>query len=85
MAHPLTDEITAEIAHSGYIDDYGHYNYTENDLRAVADWQLEQVIKWLKSQEDYPGTLYYELPTLDCECIECALRHAMRPTIQEDS
>jgi hypothetical protein len=46
--HPLTDDIIADIAHGGYIDDYCKYHYVENDLRAAADWQLEQVIEWMK-------------------------------------
>ena len=67
MTHPLTDMDTSQPI------------TIEDAMRIAADWQLEQVIEWLKSQENYPGTLYYELPTLDCESIECALRHAMRP------
>ena len=80
MTHPLTEKLLTQF---GIPDDRcveGERVFFDDDMRAAADWQLEQVIEWLKSQEDYPGTLYYELPTLDCESIECSLRHAMRPT-----
>ena len=46
MTHPLTDEIGYQItihstdAQGNLLDAYG-------DLRAAADWQLEQVIEWL--------------------------------------
>tara|TARA_X000000368_G_scaffold4734_2_gene3642 strand:+ start:208 stop:528 length:321 start_codon:yes stop_codon:yes gene_type:complete len=76
MTHPLTDKICLAIDDNSMIDEDDWMGY----MRAGADWQMEQVIEWLKSQENYPGTLYYELPTLDCESIECAVRHAMRPT-----
>ncbi len=45
MTHPLTDEMMSKI--HGNPDKPGH-SYDENDMRAVADWQLEQVIKWAK-------------------------------------
>ena len=81
MKHPLTDEICYAI------DDNPSMKTSSwrDCMRAGADWQLEQVMQWLRSQQDYSGTLYYELPTPDCECIECALTHAMRPTTQEDN
>jgi len=75
MSHPLTDDIIAEIAHSGYIDDYCQYHYVENDLRAAADWQLEQVIAWLDDTDcDDPQETAQRL------------KQAMRPTTtQEDN
>ena len=72
--HPLTDE----IFHREFLP---KYCYTENDLRLVADWQLEQVTKWLKSNTaDYVG--------LDCffltESFLDDFKKAMRPiTTQE--
>ncbi len=39
--HPLTDE----IIHREFLP---KYCYTENDLRLVADWQLEQDAEWWK-------------------------------------
>ena len=41
MTHPLTDEIIDKITVDG--QQYC-YPYDENDMRAAADWQLEQVI-----------------------------------------
>ena len=88
MKHPLTDKIIEEEL----LDDQDELlyrtcfpqSYYEGDFRAGADWQLEQVMKWLKSQKDYPGSDYYDLSTL--ESIECSLRQAMRPTnTQEDN
>ena len=69
MTHPLTDMDTSQPI------------TIEDAMRIAADWQLEQVMKWLKSQKDYPGSDYYDLSTL--ESIECSLRQAMRP--QEDN
>jgi len=45
--HPLTDDIIRYDKKLG-CQDFGTWIYTENDLRAVADWQLEQVIRWAK-------------------------------------
>ena len=72
--HPLTDEVIEEIAHSGYIDDYGRYNYAANDLRAAADWQLEQVIKFMKERERMFGG----------DGMISILEDAMRPLTQEN-
>jgi len=71
--HPLTDEIIEEIAHSGYIDDYGRYNYAADDLRAVADWQLEQVLKWLNE------TILERGCSFEAVNIPEELQEAMRP------
>ena len=78
MTHPLTDKIIDQIQmrHGG--PRYGCYP----DFRAVADWQLERVIEWVKTQTDYSGTFYYEALG-DIETIEDALMRAMRP--QEDN
>ena len=91
--HPLTDGIIEEIAHSGYIDDYGCYNYVADDLRAAADWQLEQVVEWLKvnlmkhDNEDYVY-LYDDCSNAYIKETELLkdLQKAMRPTnTQEDN
>ena len=77
MNHPLTDEMCDQIQDSIHPCDPAN-------MRAAADWQLEQVIKWFKTQTDYSGTFYYE--TLgDIETIEDALMSAMRPQQQEES
>jgi len=47
--HPLTDEICDEIRESIYVCD-------PKNMRAAADWQLEQVVQaWEQCMED-PGT-----------------------------
>jgi len=82
MTHPLTDEIIEEIA-----EDVFYYDYSipifRCDMRSAADWQLEQVMKWLDenlsnyTNDDYLG---------DCEPLhklEGDLKKAMRP--QEDN
>jgi len=74
--HPLTDDIIRYDKKLG-CQDLGTWIYTENDLRAAADWQLEQVIKWLKEKEfdqlDYDEIIYAD-----------DLRKAMRPVTQEN-
>ena len=51
MTHLLTDEICHEIVDgkdcSKYRAEYTHY-FVEDYMRAAADWQLEQVIEWIK-------------------------------------
>lgn len=70
--HPLTDE----IIHREFLP---KYCYTENDLRLVADWQLEQVIQtWEQCRKEKRS------------CIEVVyLFHqklkAMRPQQQENN
>lgn len=80
MTHPLTDEMIEEI---------GWYDPDPDDMRAAADWQLEQVIKWLYDnlywvEED--GSLRYlsgEMVSIDHHQIIDDLKAAMRP--QEES
>ena len=52
MTHPLTDEIIDTFASPqyDYFEGIGEINlgYDYDDLRAAADWQLEQVIEWLE-------------------------------------
>ena len=84
MTHPLTDKIIEEEL----LDDQDELlyrtcfpqSYYEGDFRAGADWQLEQVMKWLDenlsnyTDDDYLG---------DCEPLhklEDDLKKAMRPT-----
>ena len=54
MTHPLTDDICQKLS-SWHFDvlDPGLAEKERNDLRKAADWQLEQVKKWLKTQTDY--------------------------------
>jgi hypothetical protein len=91
MSHPLTDDIIADIAHGGYIDDYCQYHYVEDDLRTAADWQLEQVIEWIKEnlyyiQED--GLVRYVygdgFATIASDEVITDLKKAMRPTTKQE-
>jgi len=81
--HPLTDEIILSIA-----DEAFHLPNYQDDLRAAADWQLEQVIEWLKS--NLRSSLYLEPVGDDGVTVEVFyaiedLRKAMRPQQQEDN
>lgn len=67
MAHPLTDEVCNSIAPWSVQGPCGHTN-----MRAAADWQLEQVIDYLE---------YYKMVPLDI--VLRNIRIAMRP--QEDN
>ena len=45
MTHPLTDEICDNIAPMAqWVGDIGDTIFRHCDMRAAADWQLEQVI-----------------------------------------
>ena len=73
MTHPLTDDTIQYVKKLGIWT----WIYTENDLRAAADWQLEQVIEWMKvnlMKHDFH----------EGEELLKDLREAMRPT-QEDN
>jgi predicted Zn-dependent protease len=56
MTHPLTEKMIEEMSHlvemspwyEKYPDDYD-YDCLVEGMRAAADWQLEQVIKWLSA------------------------------------
>jgi len=51
--HPLTDEICDQIQDSVHPCD-------PENMRAAADWQIEQVLKWLNEHlEDYLCEDYY--------------------------
>ena len=83
LTHPLTEEKALSLFSFERLMDTGRPITIADAMRTAADWQLEQVMIWLKSQKDDPGPLYYDLSTL--ESIECSLRQAMRPTTtQED-
>jgi len=86
--HPLTDKIIDEelITRDECLrrEGDGRAMYYEEDFKIGADWQLEQVMKWLDenisnyTDDDYLG---------DCEPLhklEGDLKKAMRPT-QEDN
>ena len=68
MTHPLTDEICDQIQDSVHPCDPA-------DMRAVADWQLEQVIEWIKECPDcYDLDFHSESRRMIAD-----LKQAMRP------
>jgi len=81
--HPLTDE-TCERISSRCVSTTT--SVERNNMRGAADWQLEQVMEWLKEHaaeyayEDYYGPCFNDNGLLD------DLEEAMRPTTtQEDN
>jgi hypothetical protein len=65
--HPLTDEICDQIQDSVHPCDPA-------DMRAAADWQLEQVIEWIKECPNYDLDFHSE-----CRRMIADLKKAMRP------
>ena len=68
--HPLTDEICDQIQDSVHPCDPA-------DMRAAADWQLEQVIEWIEECSNYDLDFHSE-----CQRMIADLKKALRP--QED-
>ena len=71
--HPVTDEMCREIADS-MVDLPNGFPDAHDHIRAGADWQLEQVIKWI---EDSPVWDIIEVYGVE-ELVE-ELKKAMRP------
>jgi len=74
--HPLTDDVGRAIEEDLDLDwamDCDEYMC----MRAGADWQLEQVVEWLKDN-------LHLMPT-GVDYIVGNLREAMRPTTQEEN
>ena len=67
--HPLTDEMCYQMS----LENWG-MGLSNDNMRSAADWQLEQVIEWLKDELDYRSDID---PNLLSD-----LKKAMRP--QED-
>ena len=79
--HPLTDEICDQIQDSVHPCD-------PENMRTAADWQLEQVIDWLKNCNMNHSLSYDGEYRSDRYLVVNAFREAMRPTTtttQEDS
>ena len=91
--HPLTNEICDKLSikQLSKLDyDYESINFAEDvrsDMRAAADYQLEQVIEWLKDNVSHSLLLEAGLTALrlDLDWITDDLKQAMRPTTQEDN
>ena len=74
MNHPLTDELCFQMSIN---------NPTRHGaIRDAADWQLEQVIEWIKECPNREG-FYHTHYEQDCESMIRDLKTAMRP--QEDN
>ena len=71
--HPLTDEILFEKFNGVY---HGNRHFDTDDMRAAADWQLEQVIKYLENDLEF---------VLWSDNFMNKFRKAMRPQKQEDN
>tara|TARA_B100001939_G_scaffold250206_1_gene217182 strand:- start:678 stop:908 length:231 start_codon:yes stop_codon:yes gene_type:complete len=71
--HPLTDEICAEIRRLKYV-------WHPKNMRAVADWQLEQAAKWWLNHLQDDG---YSDITIDYVIKD--FREAMRPTTTQEN
>jgi len=76
--HPLTDQIIEKIAEGVFY---------KCDMRAAADWQLEQVIKWIEDEGFNVSSVSYEHLKYDDDHgfqeyvsdFTANLREAMRP------
>ena len=89
--HPLTDKIIDTFASPqyDYFEGIGEINLgnDHDDLRAAADWQLEQVIAWLEDNLDERYVWADVMPPgIDVEDLIIDIKLAMRPaTTQEDN
>ena len=55
MNHPLTDEMLEQEQFRSYLlsKDVEELWHTRDDMRAAADWQLEQVIRYLENDLEF--------------------------------
>jgi hypothetical protein len=77
--HTLTDEMCEVIAtEKQWADNIGVVLFRHSDMRAAADWQLEQVIEWIKECPDcYDLDFHSESRRMIAD-----LKQAMRPQQQ---
>ncbi len=87
MTHPLTDkQLFIEFLSLGrdYCPD-NRNGFSYDDMRAVADWQLEQVIEWLNFGYQTDPNLSREMKQSGkFKEISIALEKAMRPQQQPE-
>jgi hypothetical protein len=76
--HPLTDEICEGLVTFPLESEHDYI-----EMRAAADWQLEQVIDWLKNCNMNHSLSYDGEYRSDRYLVINAFREAMRP--QEDN
>ena len=88
MNHPLTDELCCQV----WQDNKDNWLMWQEPcppirrtMRAAADWQLEQVIEWLRNNLGEGRHIDTDdvLPGIDAENVVIDLKQAMRP--QEDN
>lgn len=84
--HTLTDQMCLEL--SGFPLDEMAEDWAEwqrEDMRAAADWQLEQVMKWLsKNLRNYTDDTYLGI-WKPLHMLESDLEEAMCTTQQENN
>lgn len=84
---PLTDEICEVIATGNqWSGDIGDVIFRHEDMRAAADWQLGEVLNWLKSELGrgcYLSPLGYDGHEVDVDYVLEDLKEAMRPQDQQ--
>lgn len=88
--HPLTNPIIQAITHN--IHAYDDCRPLLTDMRAAADWQLEEVIEQLRENLHFiekdglprylKNTTYEECAVIDAWKLIDALKKAMRPQQQ---
>ena len=71
--HPLTDKICEGLVTFPLESEHDYI-----EMRAAADWQLEQVIEWIKECPNYDLDFHSE-----CRRMIADLKKALRP--QEDN
>ena len=79
--HPLTDAKCREIANNLCFRWQSHVHqdevlYSEDDMRAAADWQLDQVLQAWEQYLEEPGTY-----TQAIRCFDQKLKE-MRPALE---
>ena len=83
--HPLTDEKALSLFSFERLMDESQPITVEDSMRSAADWQLEQVMKWLdENLSNYTDDDYLA----DCEPLhklEGDLKEAMRPTKTQEN
>ncbi len=88
--HPLTDEMMRETFNPKFFTFSGEHTsswYDEEAMRAAADWQLEQVINWIRCSP-WVGS---DCPIYDFEDEQDRLqliadiKKAMRPTQENNN
>jgi len=79
--HPLTNKMCWEIADT---EDRTFSSIERDNMRSAADWQLEQVMKWLgKNLYNYTDDTYLG-DMSPMHMLDDDLKEAMRPTKEKN-